>query len=54
MLTHLKIAAAKPSARPYKLSDTQGLFLYVKPNGSKLWRMSYRYCGRQKTLHFGA
>jgi integrase len=54
MLTHLKIAAAKPSARPYNLSDSQGLHLCVKPNGSKLWRMSYRYCGRQKTLHFGA
>lgn len=54
MLTHLKIAAAKPSARPHNLSDSQGLYLCVKPNGSKLWRMSYRYCGRQKTLHFGA
>jgi len=53
MLTHIQIVSAKPSAKPFNLSDSQGLFLTVQPNGSKLWRLSYRYLGRQKTLHLG-
>ena len=53
MLTHIQIASAKPSAKPFNLSDSQGLFLTVQPNVSKLWRLSYRYLGRQKTLHLG-
>ncbi|MFY9352113.1 MAG: Arm DNA-binding domain-containing protein [Sphingobium sp.] len=47
MLTHIQIASAKPSAKPFNLSDSQGLFLTVRPNGSKLWRLSYRYLGRR-------
>ena len=53
MLTHIQIASAKPSVKPFNLADSQGLFLTVRPNGSKLWRLSYRYLGRQKTLHLG-
>jgi len=53
MLTHIKITSAKPSEKLYKLHDTLGLFLAVKPNGSKLWRVNYRYLGKQKTLHLG-
>ena len=53
MLTHIQIASAKPSAKPCNLSDAQGLHLTVQPNGSKLWRLSYRYLGRQKTFPIG-
>lgn len=53
-LTHLQIANAKPATKPYKLPDSSGLHLAVQPSGAKLWRMNYRYLGRQKTLHFGA
>ena len=53
MLTHIKITSAKPSEKLYKLHDTLGLYLAVKPNGSKLWRMNYRFLGKQKTLHLG-
>ncbi len=53
-LTHLSIANAKPRALEYKLTDSDALYLAVRPNGAKLWRMNYRYLGRQKTLHFGA
>lgn len=53
MLTHIQIATAKPSIKPYNLSDSRGLHLSVQPGGSKLWRLSYRYLGRQKTLHLG-
>lgn len=53
MLTQLQITSAKPKAKPYNLSDGQGLVLAVQTSGSKLWRFRYRYAGRQKTLHIG-
>jgi integrase len=52
-LTNLAIANAKPRQKPYKLSDSQGLFLIVTPSGGRLWRMAYRFNGKQKTLIFG-
>jgi len=36
-LTDLAIKAAKPRDKPFKLSDSHGLFLLVNPGGSKLW-----------------
>lgn len=45
---------AKPRDRAYKLTDGDGLYLLVQPNGSRLWRMNYRFGGKQKTLAFGA
>jgi hypothetical protein len=53
MLTQLQITSAKPKAKPYRLSDGQGLYLVVQTTGSKLWRFRYRYGGLQKTLHLG-
>ncbi len=47
------IKAAKGQDKPYKLTDGDGLFLLVTPNGSRYWRMNYRYLGKQKTLAFG-
>lgn len=48
------IANAKPAERDYKLADGEGLYLLVKPNGRKLWRLNYRHLGKQRTLSFGA
>lgn len=45
--------AAKPRDKAYKLTDSHRLYLLVKPGGSKLWKWSYSYDGKQKTLHFG-
>ena len=53
MLTQLQITAAKPKAKPYTLSDGQGLALSVQPSGAKLWRFRYRFGGQAKTLHIG-
>ena len=44
---------AKTKDKPYKLTDEGGLYLYVKPNGSKLWRMKYRFMGKEKVMSFG-
>ncbi len=53
-LTDAGCKNAKPEAAPKKMSDGGGLYLYVPINGSKLWRMNYRFEGKQKTLSFGA
>lgn len=54
LLTDTKVKNAKPGERPYKLGDGGWLYLLVKPSGAKLWRMAYRYAGREKLLALGA
>jgi integrase len=53
-LSEIQIKKAKAAERPYKLADGEGLFLLVQKNGSKLWRLKYRYHGKEKLLSFGA
>ncbi len=53
-LTDTAIRNAKPLDKPYKLSDAQGLYLLIKPNGSKLWHLKYRFGGKEKKLAFSA
>ncbi len=53
MLTDVAIRTAKPREKPYKLSDGGGLHVVVQTSGSKLWRMKYRFCGKEKVLSFG-
>jgi len=53
MLTDTSIKAAKPKEKPYKLSDEKGMHLLVTDKGGKLWRLSYRFEGKQKTLAIG-
>ncbi len=52
-LTDVAIKNAKPRAKPYKLGDSQGLFLLVQPTGGRLWRLKYRLNGREKKLAIG-
>lgn len=52
-LSELQAKNAKPKERAQKLADGGGLFLLIQPNGAKLWRMKYRYCGKEKLLSFG-
>ncbi len=53
-LTDTKIRNVKPTAKPQKIADGEGLFLYVTPKGSKIWRFKYRYHRKEKLLTFGA
>ncbi len=39
--TDTECRTAKPKEKPYKLTDGNGLYLEVKPNGVKAWR--YRF-----------
>jgi len=52
-LTELTVKKAKPADKQQKLSDGRGMYLLVHPNGSKYWRMDYRFGGKQKTLALG-
>lgn len=53
-LTDIKIRQAKPGAAVVKLTDGAGLYLEVRPNGSKLWRYRYRIAGRENVYAVGA
>lgn len=52
-LTARQISTAKPQDKPYKLSDGGGMYLLVNPNGSRYWRLKYRYAGKEKLLALG-
>ncbi|EKM1661650.1 tyrosine-type recombinase/integrase [Escherichia coli] len=52
-LTGSKIRAAKPFAKSYKLTDSQGLYLTVSTSGSKLWYFRYFFGGKESRLAFG-
>ena len=52
-LTNAACLNAKPTTKPYKLADSGGLYLQVMPNGSKYWRLKYRFGGKEKLQSFG-
>ncbi|WP_150523864.1 tyrosine-type recombinase/integrase [Roseibium sediminis] len=52
-LSDVAIRRTKPSETPRKMSDGGGLYLFVKPNGSRLWRFDYKFLGKRKTLSIG-
>jgi hypothetical protein len=52
-LTETAIRNAKPSPKPIKLSDDEGIFVLVQPSGGKLWRFKYRFTGKEKELSLG-
>ena len=54
-LTDAAIRKAKPTAKQYKLTDGGGLYVVVRPNGARWWRMDYRrpVTGIRNTLSFG-
>ncbi|EKM0531484.1 tyrosine-type recombinase/integrase [Cronobacter turicensis] len=52
-LTDIKVRTAKPTDKQYKLTDGNGMHLLVHPNGSRYWRLQYRFGGKQKMLALG-
>jgi hypothetical protein len=52
-LTDTEIKKAKPADKDYKLFDGGGLFMLVKTNGGKLWRLKYSFEGKEKLLSLG-
>ena len=54
MLTEIRLKAAKPREKPYKVFDERGLYLHIFPTGGRLWRLKYRVAGREKLLALGS
>lgn len=52
-LTAISVKQAKPTKKTRKIFDGQGLFLEIKPNGSKLWRHKFYFEGKEKLLSLG-
>ncbi len=52
-LTDAKVRALKARQAQYKVGDSGGLYLLVSTSGGKLWRLAYRFHGKQKSLALG-
>lgn len=52
-LTNMAINKAKPKDKPYKLHDSDGLYLQINPSGSKIWKFDYRLLGKRGTYTIG-
>jgi hypothetical protein len=52
-LTDTHVRNAKPKAQAYKLSDGGGMYLLVRPDGARYWRLDYRFAGKRRTLALG-
>ncbi|MFP1821022.1 tyrosine-type recombinase/integrase [Lonsdalea quercina] len=53
-LNDTKIRNLKPPVTPIKLSDSHGLYLHVKPTGSRLWYFRYYFGGKETRIALGA
>ena len=53
-LKALEIKAFQPTTRTYRKSDEKGLYLEIRPSGSKLWFLKYRVGGKEKRLGRGS
>ncbi len=53
-LTDTACKNAKPKEKVYKLGDSEGLFLLIKPNGAKHWRLKYYFHKKEKLMALGA
>ena len=52
-LTEEIIKKIRHKPKQFKLSDGDGLYLLVHPNGSKYWRFDFRFAGKQKSSSLG-
>ncbi|WP_109976526.1 tyrosine-type recombinase/integrase [Escherichia coli] len=53
-LNDAKIRSLKPTDKPFKVSDSHGLYLRVKPGGSRHWYLKYRISGKESRIALGA
>ena len=52
-LTDVFLKNALPKAKPYKVFDGEGLYIEIRPNGGKWWRLKYRHGGKEKRISLG-
>ena len=53
-LKALELKAFKPRSKTYRKSDEKGLYIEIRPNGSRLWFLKYRIDGKEKRLGLGS
>ncbi|EHJ5405727.1 TPA: integrase arm-type DNA-binding domain-containing protein [Salmonella enterica subsp. enterica serovar Wedding] len=53
-LKDAQIRSIKPSSKPFKVSDSRGLYLLVSPGGSRHWYLKYRINGKESRIGLGA
>lgn len=53
MLTDITVRVAQPRAKPYRLFDGRGLYLCMRPTGTRVWRWKYRQHGKERLLVIG-
>ena len=53
LLGALDVSRAKPKAKPYRLADGGGLYLWVPTTGLKVWQFRYRHGGKPQTATLG-
>ncbi len=49
----IKSISCPEDKKQIKKFDGKGLFLLIKNNNSKLWRMRYRFSGKHKEIALG-
>ena len=52
-LTDTKLRSLKPKAKVYRIADSHGLCIEVRPAGSRFWRYRYRYAGKATMATLG-
>src|SRR5689334_20412834 len=53
MLTDTALRSLKPKEKPYKVTDRDGLYVYVLTSGTISFRYNYAINGRQETIVLG-
>lgn len=53
MLTDTKLRAMKPRAGAYRVADTNGLCIEIRPSGGKVWRYRFRHAGKASIVTLG-
>src|ERR1700722_18595951 len=53
-LTNLIVMGVEPSNRPKRISDGRGMYLEISPAGGRLWRLKFRFAGKENCMSLGA
>lgn len=52
-LSATAVKTAKPKDKTIRMADGGGLYLEIRPTGSRYWRLKYRHAGKEKLLAIG-
>ena len=53
LLTEISIKSSKPKDKQYKITDGEGMYLRIYPNGSRYWQLQYWTEGKQRIISLG-